>query len=669
MAGLVTQGDDAGAEALFGRYDVTAASGNGGLTVCVNAYGQVASCRWPSPGYHDQISYEPWGGERKDALGPGCPGHPAATTAHASGLTWGIRFRDRTLWPVGEAWQTSQAFLDAQSTVIETQLRRVDSSLTARQLLFVHPTEPILAARLEVRGAEKPQAIYWYADFTPCTRLIPELPVADWALDDLNDFAVFAWEDGKTVCHFRPEMPSSEDWEQAEALEAMGGPSAEWLSFDDGVWIACASPEHVLDIHCGNAGIDNSALAHANSGKLGGAKSAVGQCDSVLALEPVAGTDTYTATVFVAFGDDSKTLRRTLDYAIQRGYDTLLEETAAYWRTWIGKAALPVTEDAWMRAVSQRCLLAIAVAMDKETGAIVRAPITRPPMAVDLPRDGAWPTLALDLAGYQELAEQHCLFYVERVRMDPGRGMPRGSLPAALYADGGPAAPHLVVDVEGPAWMLWSLQRHLDFLDEASRPAYLDKIWQGVDAAAAFLVGWTDARTGEPIHSFDPVLGRDTRDPARSLTTYIGLTAALEIATAVGEKRPEWEKARRLMADLVRAYCLDQIGRWQLPAPPMLAPQEFLAKPDLVVGPMLKDLEQTYENAAARMLCAIALIGAGHPGTRDQIQAALASTLGRALGVSKDGWQNGRGPMVFPDAINASLCFIAMKLLCEPPPN
>ena len=196
-----------GLEKIYGPGDLAMVSGTGRLTVGVNARGQISLCKWPSPGYNDQISYR---SRPVDSPDPEVvPGH---------GLLWGIRMSGELVWMDDPRWDIAQRYDAPTNTIMVTEARWPESGIVVTHRVSVLPLRDVFLSELEVRGAASPPQVYWFANFTPCTRHLPELPVADWLLDDLNDFAAFSDLDEGVVVHFRPQKPAHEDWERAERL-------------------------------------------------------------------------------------------------------------------------------------------------------------------------------------------------------------------------------------------------------------------------------------------------------------------------------------------------------------------------------------------------------------------------------------------------------------------
>jgi hypothetical protein len=423
---------------------------------------------------------------------------------------------------------------------------------------------------LLVRGTDAPPEIFWYSDFAPCTRVLPELPIADCTLSAWNDFAAFEADDGNTVCHFRPRRPGAAEWDRAEALARQAAPTAEWAAFDEGVWVAYTSPNPIRGFQCGREQDSTSAFSQADSGTLFGQAACVGQCDSAIAIEPVKTDAGYAATVFVAFGKHYAQTGEILRFATGEGYDALLERTLEHWSRWLGTAHLPATDDADVVNACKRDLLTIAQCLDGNSHAIAASP-SAPLGALDWPRHGIWTTLALDLAGYHDLAEAHALFYCGAIRTEGRRGKPYGSMPAALYGNGIEGVPHVILDAEAVAWTLATCWRHVGFLDTPHRRGFLAQIHDAATRASDFLVDWADSRTREPLPSFDPRHGRDVQSEEQLLVQHLGISSALAILTGLGELTPEdLSRRKRDLEALIIFSCVDKNGVWKSDAIPPL---------------------------------------------------------------------------------------------------
>jgi len=585
--------------------EVSRVAGNGGLTVGVGPTGAVTVCRWPGPGSPNQVDPE-------------------------YGLRWGVAVGGDVLWFPGASWEAAQRYEPEGTAVIETRAVLPDQPLAVTRRLFVHPEHDVLIDTLVVHGAERPPAIYWLADLRPCTAVIPEWPVTDW-LQASRGFAAFTPDAGKTVYHFRPRNPGAAEWRRAERLMALQVPDDGWSGFAPGVWAASASPNEVAGVQCGVAGARDATFRQIRTGGLAGAPAAVGACHSVVSLTPSVTPDGVVATVLTAFGASRHNADEALASALAEGVDALAEEARVYWQDWLARASLALALDPEARSLCRRGLVAIALATDRRTGAVVRSPAALP-LALDWPRHGAWMTLALDTAGYHDRAARHTRFYCEAVRGRDRRGAPMGTLSAALYADGTEGTPHLVLEADAGAWLLGSVWRHATYLDPPQRRDYLAGLWHTVEQATAFLVHWSDGRSGEPLHSFDPAAGKDRRSPRLLLTVFMGLDSALRIADALKRSAPEdWQRRRRELLRLIAINCVDrQTKQWRaaevLPFwHRELASRhaEFMPTWDPIIEARLDALDATDGLAVAEAVSDAALLWQGEPGKLERLRPLL----------------------------------------------
>ncbi|MEA3366040.1 MAG: hypothetical protein U9Q79_10415, partial [Candidatus Hydrogenedentes bacterium] len=418
-------------------------------------------------------------------------------------------------------------------------------------------------ARFRPESAVEPSKVYWFANFTPCTRLIPEAPVADNIFDYANDFAVFTPDNGRTIVHFRPLDVRGVDWDEARRLALLGGDAPEWQEFDEGVWIAQSPDKPPTAFQCGVSGTDSSAFRQVESGTLEGQTAAVGDCDSAFEFTcgpPPEGKEADPVTVFIAFGKTYGEAIDALDYARKSGYDTLLEEATL--RLTDNLKSLGTTTN-WANILFQVLL----TCMDGETGALVRMPLANPPLHVDIPRHGVMSAYVLSLAGRHELVRKRIDFYLNALRTESSPGRPAGSIPAGLYANGEEAVPHAILDVDAVGWVLWLCRHHAENLDSSERSAFIETAWRKIELAADFLASWADPRTGLPRTAFNPQKLRDDQSPGLAIHTYMGLESALALATLKGQERPEWRKRMQEIENVIRARYIGPDGFWCIPRP------------------------------------------------------------------------------------------------------
>jgi len=542
----------------FGPVDCGDAIGNGGLTASFSFTGRVASIHWPSPGYYDQITYS----IKTDATG-----HPFIPEGH--GLSWATRREDGFEWEVMENIEEGMLHTAEVGRYAYPQAGERPGCLvgcgghTGTPLFFIHGDRDILVARFRPESAVDPSKVYWFANFTPCTRLIPEAPVADSIFDFANDFAVFTPDNGRTIVHFRPLDVRGVDWDEARRLALLGGDAPEWQEFDEGVWIAQSPDRPPTAFQCGVSGTVSSAFRQIESGTLEGQTAAVGDCDSAFEFTcgpPPEGKEADPVTVFIAFGKTYGEAIDALDYARKSGYDTLLEEATL--RLTDNLKSLGTTTN-WANILFQVLL----TCMDGETGALVRMPLANPALHVDIPRHGVMSAYVLSLAGRHELVRKRIDFYLNALRTESSPGRPAGSIAAGLYANGEEAVPHTILDVDAVGWVLWLCHHHAENLDSSERSAFIESTWAKIELAAEFLASWADPRTGLPRTAFNPKKLRDDQSPGLAIHTYMGLESALALATLKGQERPEWRKRMQELENVIRARYIGPDGFWRIPRP------------------------------------------------------------------------------------------------------
>ncbi len=507
--------------------------GNGGLTIGVDPAGKLSICRWPGPGDANQLSGV-----------ANAPDRPSRV------LEWGIGFSEKTLWLDSAARSVTRQYVGAPLARIACDFDYADPDMEASQCFFVCPQRDVLVAHVAVSGAGVKQ-ILWSGSFAPCLRQVPEWPGLNDAFGFLNGFASYTPDRGKTVISFRPHAPGRKEWRKAEELASLPGEKAagEWPSFGDGVWIAYGSPNEKAGLTFGSDGETEAA---------------VGPCSATLALVPTLKANEASATVIVAFAKDCASATENLNAALDDGYEKLAQETDAYWKGRLTTAPMPRVDDKLLLDACARDLLILLQCADRRSGAIVRSPVESACSALDWMRDSPWTTLAMDMAGYGDLAERHTLFCADALRKEGKRGKPYGSVPEALCTGGADGVPHVILDLDAVAWTVASCYRHASLLEGPARLSYLTTAARRITGAGDFLASWADARTRLPLYSFNPALARDVPSQESLLTSYMGIDAVIRISEAVGSPVPdEWARRKRDLDAAIRFQCVDKNGVWK----------------------------------------------------------------------------------------------------------
>ncbi len=194
-----------GMEHLFGASNTNAVAGHGGLTVGVGAEGDVSVLSWPSPSYYDQLAYV-----SSNALDARSKPHMGALDGMGSyvGLLIDSGGGPTLSWFRDSAWTHAQAYAADDAPIPVTTFTRSDLGLTVTLTDIVSPDVDVLTRRVQVvRAPASPVtsvSLVVYENLSPSLSRIPQLPVADWALDSRNDYLA-AWDapDGAIV-HFHP---------------------------------------------------------------------------------------------------------------------------------------------------------------------------------------------------------------------------------------------------------------------------------------------------------------------------------------------------------------------------------------------------------------------------------------------------------------------------------
>src|SRR5262249_10993054 len=285
---------------------------------------------------------------------------------------------------------------------------------------------------------------------------VPEVPIADWALDPHNDFLA-VWQDGAIV-HFHPAdrarvtsllelagVGADVDFGPAEALmrqaapepaldlDAAYGPGVAALvtrwpppaqhqvgadatrmcAFLDRLvdnvlalpFMTPVTPQAAAIVRCHDETFAEThgwlwrpkdALADVADGALEGSPIAAGQTNGALIAPLDANGE---AEVVFAFGTTLAAARAALAATQSAPFAARLAAAEKAAHDALGGALLPDPAlGARVRAVALRALVNLYVARDRATGAFLASITRQPPYALDWPRDGAFLSLAAELA-------------------------------------------------------------------------------------------------------------------------------------------------------------------------------------------------------------------------------------------------------------------------------
>ncbi|HTM21135.1 MAG TPA: glycoside hydrolase family 15 protein [Kofleriaceae bacterium] len=296
------------------------------------------------------------------------------------------------------------------------------------------------------------------------------------------------------------------------------------------------------------------ALADLADGSLSGSPVAAAQTNGALIapLPPFAG-DVTSGAVLLAFGATRAQARAALAaaQAVPFADRQAASEQAAH--DALAGAALPDESlGPRVRAVAVRALVNLYVARDAESGAMLAAITRQPPYYLDWPRDGAFLSLAAELAGRPDWVTQRDQWYTQIIRdsYDPGTAIltpevttdpdtgeklfPRWAWERNYYTSGDNGGT-IRFEIDNTALHLWSLAVHAAALDGAERADFVAAVWPTAHDALDLLVRWKEADTGLPA------LANEDDNPALTSTlhgavaVYAGLRAGARLAHAAGD--------------------------------------------------------------------------------------------------------------------------------------
>ena len=195
-------------EQLTGGCNVNAALGSGGLTAGFSGCGELVVLKWPGPSYYDQLNY--LSSNAQDARL-----QPRLGALESQGAFAGISYRLEGkpawhhTWLRNEGWEHRQRYSREDSNVLIHETTNGVLGLRVEARYFVLPDRDVLVNDFVIeRRPNSPvdsARLVFYANFAPTQARLPLFPVADWALDFQNDYAVLFDSDKQAFLHFRPQ--------------------------------------------------------------------------------------------------------------------------------------------------------------------------------------------------------------------------------------------------------------------------------------------------------------------------------------------------------------------------------------------------------------------------------------------------------------------------------
>jgi oligosaccharide amylase len=369
-------------------------------------------------------------------------------------------------WTFDPSWQSSQRYL-GRSNVVETDLRHGPSGLRLRITDLVHPSEPVFVRRFEATNtAERPlrAKLFQYLDLQ---------------LGEVQH---------KNAVHFHPERNVG---------------VAYWRN----ICFAIGSPT-MEEYGCGRAGEGSatSAKRQIEQGGLNRQPEEIGDIDLALgwALDLRPGESATRDLIIAADSNELAAVER-LEAARELGWQALMSWTGSRWEEHLGRARAPHIEQDLADAY-YRCLLAVDLLADPDTGSILAAPEFDPffersgGYGYCWPRDAVEVCLALQAAGYPEYLDGF-LSWAQRTQRPEGYWEQR----YWLSGQRGPAwcTEEDSLQVDQTASVLFAMGQRGRALKGDVRLFFLEQFWESVERAATYLVEDLSPEHGLHTPAFD----------------------------------------------------------------------------------------------------------------------------------------------------------------------
>ena len=539
--------DQAPTPETFGPTDVNAVSGNGKLSVGLNADATVTVMKWPSPSFYDQIKYRTTDrAARRMGAAPNDGSFLGIAWRSSTGRRW------RFSWL--RSWRSTQAFASPNGDTVETHYSDRGSKLAVRVRDVVAHDRDVLVRRVDLtRRSGSPVArarVFAFANFNPVFSKSANSPTGDWCTEEAND-------DGALYARRADAIVAERSGTDASTGEASSVGLAMGFS--------APSAQHQVgtDVYeTGGEGV--SAYDDAADGKLRGDKAVVGQADAALSRNV---SPNGSATLLIAAGPDADRAVERLESARRDSARAVERAKSRWWERWYEGLRIP-RGPRGVVTLAKRALIT-SRQNTARSGLIVTSIATQAPLGLDWVRDGAYVNRMLDVAGKPGAVVRHNIRYADlqatAIDKPPGASAtPSGNWAQNHYSDGvaGGAIPYSIDTTGLGIWTLW------DHYSRTGDRGYLLAVYESIQRAAHYL---TD---DPPLGCRDPATGLqctanegDDPTPTRTLVgaqaAWLGLDAAARAATVQNtetsrENATTWRTRRDELGEAIRDNFFDE---------------------------------------------------------------------------------------------------------------
>lgn len=520
--------DDAATPEGYGPTDISAVTGNGGLSVAVNESATITVLKWPSPSFYDQIKYRTT--DRAE---------PRFGALRNEGAFLGVAWRrsQGTKWNFTwlRNWASTQRFASDDNDEIVTTFRRRRVGLTVRVRDVVAAEGDHLYRHVRVQRSRRSRVrlvrVISFANFNPVFSKTARSPTNDWCNEEENDDGAIFVDGADAIVAVRSGTDASTGDESGAAL-TMG--------------FAGRSNAHQIGVDTFGGGDEDdgrSAYADSANGKLRGRDEVAGPADAALADNlDLRSRRRRSTTVIMTAAFTRPEAIRGLRQARRMSAGRARRAKNAWWREWLGSAALPRRAPGAVVTLAKRSLITLRQVTDLPRSMIVASIATQAPYGLDWIRNGLYINRALERAGHPLVVEEHNERYgnLQSTAADPPQGQPAtpaGNWAHNYYADGvaGGPLPYTIDQTGYGIWTLWDHYAETGDRDYLSSAA----VYEAIQRAAHYLsddppFGCTDPTTDLHCPANEGDNEALTRTLVGAQAVWAGLGAASSAATIRG---------------------------------------------------------------------------------------------------------------------------------------
>lgn len=269
-----------------------------------------------------------------------------------------------------------------------------------------------------------------------------------------------------------------------------------------------------------------------------------GSVDSVIALEnELAGGASVDAYYWIVCAASIPEAHQLDAHVLKETPEVLINSTAAYWRAWLEKSTVNVSNlSPRLQSLFKRSLLIMRAHADNNGGIIASSDTSmlhhgRDTYSYVWPRDGALIAHAFDETGYGSVAKRFYEF-IDRVADPAGYVMHKYRADGVLGSSWHPwiidGEAHLPIQEDETATVLCMLWRHYESSKDIE---FVESLYNSfIEPAAEFMCEYIENTTGLPQASFDLWEEKYGSSTYTAASVYGGLMAAARFAMLLGKE-------------------------------------------------------------------------------------------------------------------------------------